>query len=107
MGKQTADFYNTHASVIFDRYESVQSNITNYFQSSFLAGSSLLDIGADSSRDLRKMLALGFDADGIEPCDELRRIALETYPELANHLSSGSLPNLQLVRPEKTRHFLW
>jgi len=50
MDKQTADFYSTNAGVIFARYESVQSKITSYYQSSFLAGSSLLDVGAGSSK---------------------------------------------------------
>jgi len=49
MDKQTADIYSTHANLIFERYESVESSITAYYQMSFLAGSSLLDIGAVSS----------------------------------------------------------
>lgn len=94
MDKQTANYYSTHADAIFERYESVESNITDFYQTSFSANSSLLDIGAGSGRDLRKMLELGYDAYGMEPCDELRQAAIKKHPELSARLSSGSLPNL-------------
>lgn len=95
MDKLTASFYTNNAETIFERYESVESNVVQYIQSSFLSGACILDIGAGSGRDLRKLLSLGYDAYGAEPCDELRTKALLKSPELNSRFFSGTLPGLE------------
>jgi 2-polyprenyl-3-methyl-5-hydroxy-6-metoxy-1,4-benzoquinol methylase len=92
--EQTLQYYRDNATEVFERYETVtQSGIAEYFTSSFLPGSRVLDVGAGSGRDLRKLLELGFDAYGAEPTAELRDLAITRHPHLEKRLFEGSLPS--------------
>lgn len=96
MDSRTHKYYELHAEEIFERYEQVESGIACYFQSSFPSGAKVADIGAGSGRDLRHLLSLGYDAIGVEPCDQLRNLAVVKHSQLKNKLLSGSLPELNL-----------
>lgn len=61
---------------IFLSVMAVDSKISEYFQSSFPTNARVLDIGAGSGRDPNKLLNLGYDAYGIEPCEKLRNLAI-------------------------------
>lgn len=96
MDDLTLDYYEKNAHSIFERYESVNSGISEYFQASFPIGSKVADIGAGSARDLRHLLSLGYDAFGVEPSASLRSLAISQHPELEGKLFLGALPSLTL-----------
>lgn len=96
MDKQTAEFYEQRAVEVATRYENVASPIAGYFAAAFVPGSRVLDIGAGSGRDCACLLANGFDAFGVEPCEGLRLAAVTAHPELTNRLKDASLPELGL-----------
>ncbi|RUO29242.1 hypothetical protein CWE12_09665 [Aliidiomarina sedimenti] len=90
----TLQYYRDNAEEIFERYEAVsQSGIAEHFSSSFSPGSKVLDVGAGSGRDVRRLLELGFDAYGAEPVEELRDLAISKHPQLATRLFAGTVPN--------------
>ena len=91
----TATYYENHAAELFERYESINSRIADYFPVSFPAGASVIDIGAGSGRDLKALLSMGYEACGIEPSDKLRALAIAKEPELEHRLFSGALPSIQ------------
>ncbi|WP_206750298.1 class I SAM-dependent methyltransferase [Aliidiomarina minuta] len=89
----TLNYYREHAREVFERYEAVeQSSIAAHFLSSLQPNSRVIDVGAGSGRDLRKLMELGFDAYGAEPADELRQLAIDKHPQLKDRLFAGSLP---------------
>ena len=96
MDEPTLEYYESNANFIYDRYESINSGIADYFQASFPAGARILDVGAGSGRDLRHLLSLGYDAIGIEPSDALRSLSISKYPDLEGKFLPGKLPSLNL-----------
>lgn len=91
---QTLQYYQQNAPDIFDRYNACVNGIDRYFPVSFPPGQKILDIGSGSGRDLLKLLELGHDAYGMEPCEELRDLALRKHPQLCARLTGGSLPSI-------------
>jgi SAM-dependent methyltransferase len=92
--ERTARYYRERAAETFDRFDGAPSRVGAYLAGTFPPRSRVLDIGAGSGKDVRLLLAGGCDAYGIEPSDELRRLAIDRYPELSGRLSSGTLPDL-------------
>lgn len=91
----TAAFYEEHAAELFERYESIDSRIVDYFAVSFPSAASIIDVGAGSGRDLKALLAMGYDAYGIEPSDQLRELAIAKFPRLEDRLFYGALPSIR------------
>ncbi len=94
MDKKTLDYYKNNANEIFQRYENASEGVDRFFRMAFPPESKVLDIGAGSGRDMRKLIAQGYDAIGIEPCKELIELALKHHPELSGKLFQASLPDL-------------
>ncbi|MDD3819378.1 MAG: class I SAM-dependent methyltransferase [Actinomycetota bacterium] len=94
MDKKTLDYYKNNAIEIFQRYENATEGVARFFRMAFPPKSKVLDIGAGSGRDMGKLVAQGYDALGIEPCQELIELALKHHPELSGKLFQGSLPDL-------------
>ena len=101
MDKQTLDYYKNNANEIFQKYENATEGIEQFFRMAFPPKSKVLDIGAGSGRDMRKLLAQGFDAIGVEPCQGLIELALKNHPELNGKLFQGNLPDLDEKYDEK------
>lgn len=91
---QTSLFYQQQGQALFERYETVESKIKDYFEVSFPKGGKILDVGAGSGRDIRALLALGYDAHGIEPSNTLRINATQAHSELSDRIYEGALPNI-------------
>lgn len=72
----------------------VQLMEREYFNVSFPSGAKILDLGAGSGRDVQSLLNMGYDVYGIEPVDELRKLALDKHQKLRERLWDGKLPNL-------------
>ena len=93
MDPVTFQYYCDHAAEVAERYDSAPSCVEPYLRQAFLPGTRVLDVGAGSGRDLDVLLEMGCDAYGVEPCDELRRIAVAKRPRLAGRLEPGWLPD--------------
>ncbi|MBU8912555.1 MAG: class I SAM-dependent methyltransferase [Spirochaetales bacterium] len=93
MDDRTHRFYDTHSAEVAARYESAGGGLSELFSVLFRAGQSVLDIGAGSGRDMDRLQALGVDAWGLEPSDELRTEAIRYHPELKDRLIAGALPS--------------
>lgn len=94
MDAATSEFYSRHARETAQRYESVESPVSRFFGVAFPAGSRVLDIGAGSGRDLVELLALGYEAFGVEPVEAMAAQAVEHHPHLAGRIASGALPGV-------------
>lgn len=94
MDEQTSRYYSMNARQVAERYDTVEPPIAVLLRRTFAPGERVLDIGAGSGRDLELLLSLGCNAFGVEPCDELRSVALEKRPLLEGRLEAASLPDL-------------
>ena len=94
MDNQTRDYYKKKSKEIFSVYNSCLGGISKYFSLSFPPQKKVLDIGAGSGRDMLCLLKQGYDVYGVEPCRELRNLAITKYPELSHRLIEGNLPVL-------------
>ena len=94
MDQQTADFYETNASSVAQRYEAVQSPVAHLFPLAFAEKSRVLDIGCGSGRDMAGLAAQGFSAFGLEPSPGLRAAALASHPELDGRIAAAALPDI-------------
>ena len=98
MDAATSEFYSRHARETAQRYESVESPVSRFFGVAFPAGSRVLDIGAGSGRDLVELLALGYEAFGVEPVETMAAQAVEHHPHLAGRIAPGSAACSSLCR---------
>jgi len=93
MDNMTHEFYNARATEVAKRYESGGGAVSQLFPDLFHSGQSVLDIGAGSGRDMAQLHALGIEAWGLEPSDELQAEAIRYHPELKDRFMAGSLPS--------------
>ena len=94
MEKETLDYYKNNVNEIFQRYENATEGIDQFFRMAFSPESKVLDIGAGSGRDIKKLITQGYEVIGIEPCQKLIDLALKYHPELSGKLFQGNLPHL-------------
>jgi len=93
MDPQTLSYYKSNAREVCSTYAEAVGGVSDYFTSSFLPGSKVLDVGCAAGRDVARLLELGFDGYGLEPCQELIDAGLQRYPELKGRLEAGGLPH--------------
>lgn len=96
MDKKTLDYYIANAQELAHRYESAPSSLAPYFQSSFLPGGRVLDIGCGSGRDLAELNKLGFKPYGLDGTLELVGLAQSLHPELKGRIVQGLLPEFEI-----------
>ena len=93
MDYKTAMFYSQNVGDVIHRYDAIESPLSKYFSLAFpKQKSKILDVGCGSGRDLRALIADGYDAYGIEPVDELRQETVLRHPSLASRVWTGALP---------------
>lgn len=96
MDIKTAQYYKEEAVKSAKLYSTAEKGISIYFESFFPAGSSVLDIGCGSGRDLKILLDMGYDAYGIDASPEMIDAALNTFPELKARIAAGTIPGEKL-----------
>ena len=89
----TLGYYAGHAREVFERYHSALGGVSEYFGRVFQRGDKVLDVGAGSGRDVLRLLKIGADVFGLEPCAELIELAQKEYPQLKGRMIPGSLPD--------------
>lgn len=89
---ETLNFYKKNANELDQKFQSVKSSISEYFKQSFKPSGKVLDIGTGSGKNLLILLNSGFDAYGIEPCDEFRDLFIKNNPDYSNRIVNGHLP---------------
>ena len=94
MDQRTIGYYAASAREVAVRYDAVRAAMGEYLRRVFIPGMRVLDVGSGPGRDLSLLLETGCDAYGVEPCAELRTVAVERHPELAGRLQPGALPDL-------------
>ena len=101
MDKKTLDYYKNNVNEIFQRYANATEGIDQFLRAAFPPKSKVLDIGAGSGRDMKRLIAQGYEVIGVEPCQELIGLALKHHLELSGKLFQGSLPDLDMKYNEK------
>lgn len=97
MDIKTSEYYSSNVKEVTELYNSVRkSGVSLYFQSSFVARSSILDIGAGSGRDMSILMELGYDVYGIDSSIEMIWHAYINYPQLKDRLIHGTIPSDEL-----------
>ena len=94
MDKQTIKFYEKEALNLAVVYDSCNGGIADYFNTAFTAEMHILEVGCGTGRDLARLVELGFDAEGVEPCKTFRQHAVKKYPSLKGRISNDHLPEL-------------
>ncbi len=91
----TAQYYEQFGADSVDRWESIppDAGLTPFFPTAFPPGSTVLDIGCGSGRDLARLCAAGHEVHGVEPSSSLRQRCIEEHPELAGRVVAGRLPD--------------
>ncbi len=92
--KATIQYYSENADTLASVYENATGGVVDFFQLAYPAGSRVLDVGFGSGKNMAKLLSLGYEAYGVEPCKKFKRIAAREHPELQGRLEDGSLPEL-------------
>jgi SAM-dependent methyltransferase len=92
--QKTLAYYEASGEELALRYETVSSPVSKFFRVAFPDGARVLDVGAGSGRDLAALLAMGYDAFGVEPSSTFREAAFIAHPELAGRIVAGALPSL-------------
>lgn len=93
MDQKTQDYYRKNARELLKRYHQVKEGVSVYFDRAFADCKTVLDIGCGAGQDLLHLLEKGYDAYGLEPCEELIRVTVEKYPQLDGRILPGSLPS--------------
>lgn len=94
MDQKTQDYYRKNAQELLKRYHQVkEKGVSGYFDRAFADCKTVLDIGCGAGQDLLHLLEKGYDAYGLEPCEELIRVTVEKYPQLDGRILPGSLPS--------------
>jgi SAM-dependent methyltransferase len=99
MDEQTIQFYEREAVKLAASYDLCDGGISGYFNTAFTSGMRILEIGCGTGRDLSRLVKMGFDAEGVEPCRAFREHAVSKYPCLRECVSHDHLPELDTVEP--------
>jgi SAM-dependent methyltransferase len=93
MDRQTIEFYDRTAAETAARYRALDTSAwRRLYGEVFPAGGRVLDVGAGSGRDVALLIAMGFDAWGLEPAEQMCAEAVRAFPELAGKILPLGLP---------------
>jgi SAM-dependent methyltransferase len=79
MDSRTLQFYGGHAADLTRQYAAAPGIAARFFPVAFTPGSRILDLGCGSGRDLKALIDAGYDAAGVDACDDMLREAKARY----------------------------
>jgi len=94
MDKQTIKFYEREAVNLAGVYDSCDGGVSDYFQTAFTPKMRILEVGCGTGRDLSRLVEMGFEVEGAEPCQAFREHAVKKHPCLRHRISDDHLPEL-------------
>jgi SAM-dependent methyltransferase len=95
--QKTQQYYRNNARALAQRYARAKGGIEFWFDAAFPKGSKILDVGAAAGRDVLLLLEAGYDAFGVDPCQELVAEGLRRDPFLKDRLACDALPGLETI----------
>lgn len=101
MDQQTLKYYSVESAYLARKYDSCAGGIDQYFQKAFEPGMRILDIGCGSGRDLRYLHELGFNADGVDPCQGFVDIVNNNKTGYGSVVTQDQLPELKTINDGK------
>ena len=101
MDQKTLNYYQQNADELGERYGAITSGISLFFEQAFAGKSRIIDVGCGTGRDLNTLLEMGFNAVGVDPCQELLDQASENYPKTRGKTHVDVLPDLKTVKKGK------
>lgn len=97
MDNKTSKYYSNHVQEAAELYNSAKTGgVSRYFRSAFVEGSTVLDIGAGSGRDMAILAEMGFDVYGIDASPEMVSSAVSDYPQLKDRFKCATIPSDEL-----------
>lgn len=95
MDERTSQYYAANVKEAAELYVAAPrgTGVSRYFAEAFPAGSSVLDMGCGSGRDVSSLLVLGYDAYGIDGTAGMVKFAIEHYPQLRGRVKQAVLPH--------------
>lgn len=93
MDARTIEYYSQNAATVAARYESIVNGLAAHFESSFMTGGRVLDLGCGSGRDMALLLKMGFESYGLDGTSAFVEIAQKLHPELSGRVVHSQLPD--------------
>ena len=94
----TGRYYSSKASELVDQYSRAGNLFSRLFVKYLSPGSTILDIGCGSGRDIANLYKSGFSVTGADSSAEMLEAAAAKYPEISKRLILSSLPRLSKIR---------
>jgi len=88
----TIDVYDSKAKAFFKRFILAETDTDSIFKEVFRRNEKVLDIGAGSGRDMKRLEELGVDVYGSEPSKGLRELLKKRFPEFEKKIFPYALP---------------
>lgn len=93
MDNKTSQYYSSHVKDAVELYNSAtRSGVSRYFGTAFPAGSSVLDIGCGSGRDMAALSDSGYDVYGVDASPEMCEEAVKRFPQLKDRIKGAVFP---------------
>ncbi len=94
----TGRYYSSKASELVDQYSRAGNLFSRLFVKYLSPGSTILDIGCGSGRDIANLYKSGFSVTGADSSAEMLEAAAAKYPEISKRLILSSLPRLSKIK---------
>ncbi len=94
----TGRYYSSKASDLAEKYSRAGDLFSGFFEKYLSPGSSILDIGCGSGRDMANLAKYGFTVTGTDSSAEMLEAAKRKYPELQEKVIQSSLPDLSAIK---------
>jgi SAM-dependent methyltransferase len=94
---RTIQAYDSSAHERAPLYETARSALIDSLSKYLGSGSSILDIGCGSGKDISLLQGIGHRVTGVEPSREMRNQALAFHPALVGCIFDDSLPELSRI----------
>jgi len=95
---RTSSYYTSKAYALAKIYSKSKDHYSKLFSKYLSPGSTILDIGCGSGKDMTDLLKSGFSVSGADSSIEMISEAVTKYPELKDTIILSALPDLSGFR---------